>query len=63
MVSAVFRCFQVCIKSLPFEAPRAVAVAFATSRVDRCNSLLVGAPKRLNAAAKAAVQSEQIRPR
>src|SRR6218665_1059346 len=37
-----------CIKSLPFEAARAAVAAFLTSsQVDRCNSLLVGAPKRL----------------
>ena len=36
-----------CIKSLPFEASIAAFAAFVTSQVDRCNSLLVGAPKRL----------------
>src|SRR5678815_4673079 len=49
-----------CIRSLPFEAARAAVAAFVTSQVDRCNSLLVGAPKCLldclqsvlNAAAK-----------
>jgi len=49
----VSRCFRQlrllkgCIKSLPFEAARAAVAAFVTSQVDRCNSLLVGAPKRL----------------
>src|SRR6218665_3599300 len=49
----VSRCFRQLrllkgyIKSLPFEAVRAAVAAFVTSQVDRCNSLLVGAPKRL----------------
>src|SRR6218665_299583 len=49
----VSRCFRQlrllkgCIKSLPFEAPRAAVAAFVTSQVDRYNSLLVGAPKYL----------------
>src|SRR6218665_1001568 len=49
----VSRCFRQlrllkgCIKSLPFEAARAAVAAFVTSQVDRCNSLLVGAPKYL----------------
>src|SRR6218665_916290 len=50
----VNRCFRQlrllkgCIKSLPFEAVRAVVAAFVTSRqVDCYNSLLVGAPKYL----------------
>ena len=33
-----------CIKSLPFEAARAAVAAFVSSQVDRCNSLLAGAP-------------------
>src|SRR6218665_1589019 len=41
------RLLKGCIKSLPFEAARAAVAAFVTSQVDRCNSLLVGAPKRL----------------
>ena len=32
---------------MPFEATRAVVAAFVTPQVDRSNSLLVGAPKRL----------------
>ena len=50
----VSRCFcqlrlrKGCIKSLPFETARAaVNCRRFTSQVDRCNSLLVGAPKRL----------------
>src|SRR6218665_3911047 len=49
----VSRCFRQlrllkgCIKSLPSEAARAAVAAFVASQVDRCNSLLVGAPKRL----------------
>src|SRR6218665_2144564 len=49
----VSRCFRQlhllkgCIKSLPFEAARAAVAAFVTSQVDRCNCLLVGAPKYL----------------
>ena len=33
-----------CIKSLPIWAAKAVVAAFVISRVDRCNSLLAGAP-------------------
>src|SRR6218665_236443 len=32
------------IKSLPLGAAKAAVAAFVTSRVDRCNSLLAGAP-------------------
>src|SRR6218665_1490904 len=52
-IRTVSRCFRQlrllkgCIKSMPFEAARAAVAAFVTSQVDRCNSLLVGAPKRL----------------
>lgn len=38
------RLIRSCIKSLPFEAARAAVAAFVTSKVDRCNSLLAGAP-------------------
>src|SRR6218665_3517766 len=53
MAWTVSRCFRQlrllkgCIKSLPFEAARAAVAAFVTSQVDRCNSLLVDAPKHL----------------
>src|SRR6218665_1375305 len=35
---------RVCIKSLPLGAVKAAVAAFVTSKVDRCNSLLAGAP-------------------
>src|SRR6218665_2349833 len=51
VVRTVSRCFRQlrllkgCIKSLPFEAARTAVAALVTSKVDRWNSLLVGAPK------------------
>src|SRR5688572_6474258 len=47
MVGCCFRQLRLirsCIKSLPFEAARAAVAAFVISQVDRCNSLLAGAP-------------------
>src|SRR6218665_2350432 len=38
------RLLRSCIKLLPFRAAKAAVTAFVTSRVDRCNSLLAGAP-------------------
>src|SRR6218665_973783 len=38
------RLIRSCIKSLPLGAAKAAVAAFVTSRVDRCNSLLAGAP-------------------
>ena len=38
------RLIRSCIKSLPFEAARAAIDAYVTSKVDKCNSLLAGAP-------------------
>src|SRR6218665_1311982 len=38
------RLIRSCIKSLPLGAAKASVAAFVTSRVDRCNSLLAGAP-------------------
>ena len=38
------RLIRSCIKSLPHGAEKTVVFAFITSRVDRCNSLLAGAP-------------------
>src|SRR6218665_391172 len=46
-VSCCFRQLRLirsCIKSLPLGAAKAAVAAFVTSRVDRCNSLLAGAP-------------------
>src|SRR6218665_2408131 len=46
-VGCCFRQFHLirsCIKSLPLGAAKAAIAAFVTSRVDRCNSLLAGAP-------------------
>ena len=49
----VGRCFRQlrlirsCIRSLPFEAAKTAVVCFVVTQVDRCNSLLAGAPKLL----------------
>src|SRR5688572_14248731 len=50
MVSKCFRQLRLirsCIRSLPFEAAKTAVVCFVTTQVDRCNSLLAGAPKHL----------------
>src|SRR6218665_1063787 len=47
----VSRCFcklrliKSCIRSLPFQAAKTAVACFVITQVDRCNSLLVGAPK------------------
>src|SRR5688572_3523850 len=50
MVSKCFRQLRLirsCIRSLPFEAAKTAVVCFVVTQVDRCNSLLAGAPKHL----------------
>ena len=50
----VGRCFRQlrliksCVRSLPFEAAKTAVVCFVVSQIDRCNSLLAGAPKYLH---------------
>ena|SRR6218665_2706591 len=48
LVSRCFRQLRIiksCIRSLPFEAAKTVVACFVITQVDRCNSLLAGAPK------------------
>src|SRR6218665_1053057 len=43
--SRQLRLIKSCIRSLPFEAAETAVACFVIPQVDRCNSLLVGAPK------------------
>src|SRR6218665_1382165 len=48
LVSSCFRQLRLiksCILSLPFQAAKTAVACFVISQVDRCNSLLAGAPK------------------
>jgi hypothetical protein len=51
MVGRCFRQLRLiksCVRALPFEAAKTAVVSFVVSQVDRCNSLLAGAPKYLH---------------